>query len=548
MHIISIVLLFSSCYKCFGYYQFQAFIPNGLNVKDPCDATQIWKGVGHMGPLGSGPRNSFGEDFKLNGFKWTTDLCWKDSDQDGRYNGYELGDPWCLWTPGSKQPLYPPLSHPGICEPWDSETCQSRNGSLQCNNEMPACDGINGTDVKNVTLRLPLSYVPARRVSYVCSLFSLPSDAEYHVIAALPIKDNSQILHGITVFGCDPRRQFNRTDRAYLCNGIPTTPCQEIITGYTAGVPQTCMPAEAGVRIGIKGFRQVMVAFQYYNPTRRQGYTDSSGMTLYYTPKLRRFDAGVSPLEVTHFSVPPGRESFEVVSACPGDCTVLQVASPIYIVLGMNHMHRLGRKQKIEIHRGGKLQQIVTNDTNYKVVHPHYFWYKQPIQLLPGDMLKMTCEYNSTSENDTVEWDVSWRGEMCKGLLLYYPKQSWPSHHCQNYRSVPLCEIMIDAPVFGCHFRSFISNLATTNRTLVDTVIRNCGQDKSCSPLCLRMIGKVRQDPCLQGDIYDLWKETRLVKANTQLMALYDVLTKCEEFYKGLVPDTIFSDIGTVLT
>lgn len=57
-------------------------------------------------------------------------------------------------------------------------------------------------DVKNVTLRLPLSYVPARRVSYVCSLFSLPSDAEYHVIAALPYKDNSQILHGITVFGC----------------------------------------------------------------------------------------------------------------------------------------------------------------------------------------------------------------------------------------------------------------------------------------------------------------------------------------------------------
>ncbi|CAC5379185.1 DBH [Mytilus coruscus] len=369
--------------------------------------------------------------------------------------------------------------------------------------------------------------------------------AEYYVIAALPIKDSSQILHGITVFGCDPRRQFNRIDRAYLCNGIPTTPCQEIITGYTSGVPQTCMPAEAGVRIGIKGFKQVMVAFQYYNPTRRQGYTDSSGMTLYYTPKLRRFDAGVSPLEVTHFSVPPGRESYEVVSACPGDCTVLQVASPIYIILGMNHMHRLRRKQRIEIHRGGKLQQIVTNDTNYKVVHPHYFWYKQPIQLLPGDMLKMTCEYNSTSENDTIEWDVSWRGEMCKGLLLYYPKQSWPSHHCQNYRSVPLCEIMIDAPVFGCHFRSFISNLATTNRTLVDTVIRNCGQDKSCSPLCLRMIGKVRQDPCLQGDIYDLWKETRLVKANTQLMALYDVLTKCEEFYKGLVPDTIFSEVGT---
>lgn len=72
-------------------------------------------------------------------------------------------------------------------------------------------------------------------------------------------------------------------------------------------------------------------------------------MTLYYTNKIRRFDAGVSPLEVTHFSIPAGRSSFEVVSACPGDCTVLQVASPIYIILGMNHMHRIGKKIRLDI-------------------------------------------------------------------------------------------------------------------------------------------------------------------------------------------------------
>ena len=33
-----------------------------------------------------------------------------------------------------------------------------------------------------------------------------------------------------------------------------------------------------------------------------------------------------------------------------------------------------GRKQRIEIHRGGNLHTLVTNDTNYKVIHPHYFW------------------------------------------------------------------------------------------------------------------------------------------------------------------------------
>ena len=134
---------------------------------------------------------------------------------------------------------------------------------------------------------------------------------------------------------------------------------------------------------------------------------------------------------------------------------------------------------------------------------------------------------------------------MCKGLLLYYPKQSWPSHHCQNYRSVPLCELMIDATVFGCHFRSFVSSLDKRNRTLIDSLIRNCGQADSCSPECLRMVGMARQDPCLQGDIYDLWKETKLIKANTLLMALYDVLTTCESFYKSQANLILHGEIRT---
>lgn len=67
-HLVCTLLLFLFCCNCCGFYQYQAYIPNGLNVRDPCDPTQIWKGVGHMGPLGAGPRNSFGEDFKLSGF------------------------------------------------------------------------------------------------------------------------------------------------------------------------------------------------------------------------------------------------------------------------------------------------------------------------------------------------------------------------------------------------------------------------------------------------------------------------------------------------
>jgi len=35
----------------------------------------------------------------------------------------------------------------GICEPWDSATCQSRNGSLQCGDKIQNCNGINSPGI-----------------------------------------------------------------------------------------------------------------------------------------------------------------------------------------------------------------------------------------------------------------------------------------------------------------------------------------------------------------------------------------------------------------
>ena len=40
-------------------------------------------------------------------------LCQKDSDQDGKTNGEELGDPNCQWTEGATPELISGLTHPG---------------------------------------------------------------------------------------------------------------------------------------------------------------------------------------------------------------------------------------------------------------------------------------------------------------------------------------------------------------------------------------------------------------------------------------------------
>jgi len=45
------------------YQMFQTYIPNGVNVPDPCESGTAWPGVGHEVPAGGGVRNPFGTDF-----------------------------------------------------------------------------------------------------------------------------------------------------------------------------------------------------------------------------------------------------------------------------------------------------------------------------------------------------------------------------------------------------------------------------------------------------------------------------------------------------
>ena len=50
-----------------AYQLFQNRIPHGEFVPHPCLPNTIWRGAGHLSPLGGGPRNPFGLDFHANG-------------------------------------------------------------------------------------------------------------------------------------------------------------------------------------------------------------------------------------------------------------------------------------------------------------------------------------------------------------------------------------------------------------------------------------------------------------------------------------------------
>ena len=82
--------------------------------------------------------------------------------------------------------------------------------------------------------------------------------------------------------------------------------------------------------------------YHWTNKHHVDHWYDSSGLTLYYTPRLRPNDAGAMVFGQHFLEIPPGVKSFIASGSCSSDCTQKFMYSDINIISALNHMHYLG--------------------------------------------------------------------------------------------------------------------------------------------------------------------------------------------------------------
>ncbi|KAK7114204.1 hypothetical protein V1264_000302 [Littorina saxatilis] len=492
-----------------GYGIYQNRIPNGDSVPSPCNPNVIWRGVGHLNAQGGGIRNKFGLDFAAAGHTWTRELCQKDSDEDGKTNGQELGDPDCTWTPNSLPPLDTGLSHPAVCEPIDSETCKSKaqEGGLYlkqeewiadaCKSGTFECPATNAADVERLTFQIPPTKVPNKVTSYMCQTFRVDDvSRDRHMIATRAIINNTNVMHHMVLFGCrDPNTPI--FDVPYECGMSPGYSCGSILSVWTLGLDGECFYDLSGIRVGLNGLKVLAMQYHWNNPTQEDNYMDSSGMEMYFTPNLRDYDSGVAMFGQESILIPPYSTGTDVTGECTETCMNTMVKGQgINITYAFNHMHYLGVSQSVEQHRNGQFLRNITNDVVYNYDSPRTYQFEPPLEVLPGDRIVTKCHYKSPKRGITTFYGDETLDEMCYIFFTYYPFQNMPSPFCLAHDEWVYCD---PATRKGCQ-QDDIGKFFTgfNNTELYQNITTRCEHFSPCITECKEAILTARaSDPCL---------------------------------------------------
>jgi len=111
-----------------------------------------------------------------------------------------------------------------------------------------------------------------------------------------------------------------------------------------------------------------------------------------------------------------------------------------------------------------------------------------PLSFHPGDEIRVTCEFDTTTRNTTTGFGEGTADEMCYAFLTYYPADPTFTF-CRQHRTADVCSsIGLD-----CDMETF-----TTLASITESA---CTTNPNCSRSCEVVMQGIVDTGCLDGDI-----------------------------------------------
>jgi len=165
-----------------------------------------------------------------------------------------------------------------------------------------------------------------------------------------------------------------------------------------------------------------MMEVHYDNPDKVSHIMDNSGMRFTVSKSLRKHDAQILSAGATlGIGVPPGVKDFKFSSFCTSSCTDALIEQPTKVFGSMLHGHLAARSVSARQFRNETEVRVIDQDRGYDFNYQQYKQLQEPVDLLPGDDLMITCNYNTEDRTKMTYGGFGTYDEMCIAFLFVYP-------------------------------------------------------------------------------------------------------------------------------
>nr|XP_020744109.1 dopamine beta-hydroxylase [Odocoileus virginianus texanus] len=286
-------------------------------------------------------------------------------------------------------------------------------------------------DTRTMEIRAPDVLIPGQETTYWCYISELPAGfPRHHIVMYEPIitGGNEALVHHMEVFQC--AAEFESVPHFSGPCDSKMKPerlnyCRHVLAAWALGAKVRAPPGVSPGGLLASVFQKTQVGLRS-PPSLPPGRRDSSGIRLYYTATLRRFDAGIMELGLVYtpvMAIPPQETAFVLTGYCTDKCTQLALpASGIHIFASQLHTHLTGRKVVTVLARDGREREIVNRDNHYSPHFQEIRMLKKVVSVHPGDVLITSCTYNTEDRRLATVGGFGILEEMCVNYVHYYPQ------------------------------------------------------------------------------------------------------------------------------
>lgn len=261
---------------------------------------------------------------------------------------------------------------------------------------------------------MSVSYTPSTAVSdeYRCFVVDPGIPSTRYVTAHSVLPGDDRVVHHVVFFALDSAGEAQAvaldaqdSPEGYPCVGGSLVDGARQIGTWAPGEAASRFPAGTGIRLD-GGRRMVM---QLHYNTQQGTFPDRTRIELELEQSVAR-EAAVYAVANTDLYLPPGEPS--ITSSLEVDVPAAATVHGIF-----PHMHGLGRTLRAEYDRAGA--------TNCMMDVPRWDWnwqgtafFEAPVSLLPGDVVRLSCNYDTQGQTDVTTWGEGTEDEMCV-MILY---------------------------------------------------------------------------------------------------------------------------------